>query len=178
MQSKPVIAYTHSSSKQWQQYSLDAQLAFIKTFCKKNNLEILTVFQETTCGKKMKRPKLEIALLLGEIEQVPIIAVSISHVASVGNHVGQFIKCFNSQTLMSIEDNRYSKEYELHFKAVEVQREKQQIPQITDLRLQNPKKKGNPRIDEAQKLGVAKVRQNADEFASQFKGLLQAMESV
>ena len=145
---------------------------------REHKLKIIKVFQETISGKSIERPELENALLLAQKKQISIIVDEISR---IGRDASEVINLLNTQHFISVEDGLDADEYELHHNAIEAQREGERISRRTKNGLQTAKGKGiqlgNPQIEKAQKLGVAKVQQNADEFALQFEGLLQAMEN-
>ena len=176
MRLKKAIAYIRRSTKK-QKHSEEAQIDEIEKFAKRYGFKIIQFYRETASGKTIDRPGLEKALQQAKKEGVPIIVDSISR---IGRDAGQVISLLNRYFFISVEDGLDAEEHELHSSAVEAQREGKRISRRSKHALSVAKKKGvaigNPQIEHAQKLGVAKVKKNADEFALKFKKFFELMK--
>ena len=97
LSTQPVIAYIRRSSDNRQQYSLEAQEAYIQDFCERNNLIVSIAFTETKSGKNMDRPEWKKCLSLAKKTGYPIIVKSLSR---LGRNAGSVINTLTEQKVI------------------------------------------------------------------------------
>ena len=173
---QPVIAYVRRSSDNRQQYSLEAQKAYINDFADRNNLLILEWYEETKSGKNMDREEWKKCLKQAKKTGACIIVKSLSR---LGREASSVINTLTEQKVIVADRGLECDRLTLNLLAVIDQNELERISERTKLGLQRAKasgkKLGNPRPEESLKKGRATVQKKADTFALKMKPIILPM---
>ena len=174
-----IIIYLRRSTDKGQKHSLKAQRIKTQRFCKDNNLIAVEIYEETASGKNLNRPALQQALELSKRKKYPIVVASVDR---IGRNAGDVINLLESFSFISVKDGIQANKFELQSSAIKAQQEVEVIGERTKDGLEAASLKGvqlgNPQIHDAQKLGVAKIKQNADDFALKLKGIFDSIQNM
>ena len=174
-----IIIYLRRSTDKGQKHSLKAQRIKTQRFCKDNNLIAVEIYEETASGKNLNRPVLQQALELSKRKKYPIVVASVDR---IGRNAGDVINLLESFSFISVKDGIQANKFELQSSAIKAQQEVEVIGERTKDGLEAASLEGvqlgNPQIHDAQILGIAKIKQNADDFALKLEGIFNSIQDM